>query len=169
MLHETENNKTFTIRNVTADTIILQQGENLVNEAAGALITLVSDKGSSVTSSSIAFLDSNLDTIVDSEGEFVKSGFSRKQRITVLNSLGNKNDRTFTIAELTDGEIILKQGNSVIAQGPGTSVTLQVGSLGGVFWLCTIICIVSFIFGLTMMPETKGRTLEEIAESWKKK
>lgn len=44
-----------------------------------------------------------------------------------------------------------------------------VGSAGGVFWLFTVICILSFLFGWWMMPETKGRTLEEIAESWKKR
>ena len=48
-----------------------------------------------------------------------------------------------------------------------TSVKL-VGSVGGVFWLFTGICLLSFLFGLTLMPETKGRTLEEIAGSWKK-
>ena len=42
-----------------------------------------------------------------------------------------------------------------------------VGSVGGAFWLFTIICILAFLFGLLMMPETKGRTLEQIAESWK--
>ena len=43
-----------------------------------------------------------------------------------------------------------------------------VGSIGGAFWLFTAICILSFVFGLVMMPETKGRTLEQIAQSWKR-
>jgi MFS family permease len=43
-----------------------------------------------------------------------------------------------------------------------------VGSLGGTFWLFTGICILAFLFGLLMMPETKGRTLEEIAGAWKR-
>lgn len=45
----------------------------------------------------------------------------------------------------------------------------KIGSVGGAFWLFSGICILAFIFGLTMLPETKGRTLEEIARSWKKK
>ncbi len=49
-----------------------------------------------------------------------------------------------------------------------TASTNLVGSVGGAFWLFTVICILSFLFGWRMMPETKGRTLEEIAESWKK-
>lgn len=43
-----------------------------------------------------------------------------------------------------------------------------IGSAGGVFWLFSIICVFSLIFGLKLLPETKGRTLEEIAESWEK-
>ncbi|HPO16294.1 MAG TPA: sugar porter family MFS transporter [Candidatus Hydrogenedentes bacterium] len=42
------------------------------------------------------------------------------------------------------------------------------GSVGGAFWLFTIICIAAFLFGWRMLPETKGRTLEEISASWKK-
>ncbi|HJN08487.1 MAG TPA: sugar porter family MFS transporter [Pirellulaceae bacterium] len=49
-----------------------------------------------------------------------------------------------------------------------TVSTVLVGSVGVAFWLFTVICILSFLFGWWMMPETKGRTLEEIAESWKK-
>jgi SP family arabinose:H+ symporter-like MFS transporter len=50
-----------------------------------------------------------------------------------------------------------------------TSASIKlVGSVGGTFWLFTGICILAFLFGLMMMPETKGRTLEEIAGSWKK-
>jgi len=51
-----------------------------------------------------------------------------------------------------------------------TEVSTQLtGSAGGVFWLFTGICILAFFFGLLMMPETRGRSLEQIAESWRKK
>lgn len=43
-----------------------------------------------------------------------------------------------------------------------------VGTVGGVFWLFTGVCLLAFLFGWRMMPETKGRTLEQIAQSWKK-
>ena len=50
-----------------------------------------------------------------------------------------------------------------------TSASIElVGSVGGAFWLFTGVCILSVLFGLMMMPETKGRTLEEIARSWRK-
>ncbi|HWD93880.1 MAG TPA: sugar porter family MFS transporter [Verrucomicrobiae bacterium] len=42
-----------------------------------------------------------------------------------------------------------------------------IGSAGGAFWLFTVVCICSAIFGWRMMPETKGRTLEEIGRSWR--
>jgi MFS transporter, SP family, arabinose:H+ symporter len=41
-----------------------------------------------------------------------------------------------------------------------------VGSIAGVFWFYALICIGAFFWGLKMLPETKGRTLEEIARSW---
>lgn len=40
-----------------------------------------------------------------------------------------------------------------------------VGSPAVVFWLFTVICVFALIFGLTIMPETKGRTLENISGS----
>ncbi len=43
------------------------------------------------------------------------------------------------------------------------------GSSGGAFWLFTVICFLSLLFGIFVMPETKGRSLEEIARSWKNK
>jgi SP family arabinose:H+ symporter-like MFS transporter len=43
------------------------------------------------------------------------------------------------------------------------------GSVGGAFWLFTVVCVFAFFFGLWILPETKGRTLEEISASWKRK
>jgi len=42
------------------------------------------------------------------------------------------------------------------------------GSEGGAFWLFSVICVAALLFGWKMLPETKGRTLEEISRSWKK-
>ena len=44
-----------------------------------------------------------------------------------------------------------------------------VGSVGGAFWLLAVVCVFSFIFGLRLLPETKGKTLEEIAAAWVKR
>ena len=44
----------------------------------------------------------------------------------------------------------------------------RLGSVGGAFWLFSVISLFAFVFGWRMLPETKGRTLEEIAGSWRK-
>jgi SP family arabinose:H+ symporter-like MFS transporter len=46
--------------------------------------------------------------------------------------------------------------------------TEKIGSPAGVFWLFTGICLLAALFGCTIMPETKGRTLESIASSLKR-
>jgi SP family arabinose:H+ symporter-like MFS transporter len=45
--------------------------------------------------------------------------------------------------------------------------TKIIGSIAGAFWISSAVCVLAFLFGLTLLPETKGRTLEEIADSWK--
>jgi len=40
------------------------------------------------------------------------------------------------------------------------------GSIAGIFWLYSLISFAAFIFGVRMLPETKGKTLEEIAHFW---
>jgi len=45
----------------------------------------------------------------------------------------------------------------------------KIGSIGGAFWLFTAICIAAFLFGWKMLPETKGKVLEDISKSWKKR
>jgi SP family arabinose:H+ symporter-like MFS transporter len=34
------------------------------------------------------------------------------------------------------------------------------------FWVFAAVCCVAFVFAWQMVPETKGKTLEEIARSW---
>jgi sugar porter (SP) family MFS transporter len=43
--------------------------------------------------------------------------------------------------------------------------TDSIGSPAGVFWGFTGVCLLAALFGLTIMPETKGRTLENISAS----
>lgn len=44
-----------------------------------------------------------------------------------------------------------------------------IGSAGGVFWMFTLICLLAFVFGWRMMPATRGRTREQIADTWRTK
>ena len=41
-----------------------------------------------------------------------------------------------------------------------------IGSPAGAFWFATLICLAAALFGWKMLPETKGRSLEKIADSW---
>lgn len=43
------------------------------------------------------------------------------------------------------------------------------GNIAGTFWFTAGVCVLALIFGLTILPETKGRSLEEIAQSWKRR
>lgn len=43
------------------------------------------------------------------------------------------------------------------------------GSTAGVFWIFAVVCAGTFIFCWKMIPETKGKTLEEIACWWSRK
>lgn len=40
------------------------------------------------------------------------------------------------------------------------------GSPAGVFWIFGVICVGAFFFCWRLVPETKGKTLEEIGQSW---
>jgi SP family arabinose:H+ symporter-like MFS transporter len=42
-----------------------------------------------------------------------------------------------------------------------------IGTIAGVFWISAAACVLALWFGWTLLPETKGRTLEEIADSWR--
>ncbi len=41
------------------------------------------------------------------------------------------------------------------------------GSVGPAFLVFAVISLLSMVFGLTLMPETRGRSLEEMGKSWK--
>jgi MFS family permease len=42
----------------------------------------------------------------------------------------------------------------------------RLGSAAGAFWIFALICVGTFVFCWRLVPETKGRSLEEIGRSW---
>ncbi len=46
------------------------------------------------------------------------------------------------------------------------AMELHYGSVAGMFWVYAGICVLALLFGWRYVPETKGRTLEEIGRSW---
>ena len=68
-------------------------------------------------------------------------------------------DVVWTVAGYTAGQFM------PVLMGAAEEKT---GTVGPAFLVFTVICTLSLIFGVKLLPETKGRTLEEIARSWKK-
>lgn len=42
----------------------------------------------------------------------------------------------------------------------------SIGSIAGIFAVFAVICVFSILFGVKLLPETRGRSLEEIGKSW---
>jgi len=160
----------FAVHAVMPGQLVLESGVGLAGEKAeaGKRVTLRVSGGPEVTSDAVAFIDSNLDLIRDAGGKLREAGFVDGDRVTVIGTSREADSRTFASGLVTASEVILAPGEAVSGEPAGRRITLQVGSIGAAFWLFTAICILSLLFGLTIMPETKGRTLEEIAASWRK-
>ena len=118
-----------------------------------------------MTAATIGFTDN---VITDSANGFLEAGFQRKDRIAVAGASRAENNRVFTVHSVAAGTLLIESNHGLVDESAGALVSIHVGSPGGVFWLFTGVCILAFLFGLLLMPETKGRTLEEIASSWKK-
>lgn len=78
------------------------------------------------TASTIAFADSNPDTITDSGSGFVTAGFEAGQTLIVEGS--NDNDGIYLIDSVVAGTITLQSSDSLTAETAGASVTLHGGT-----------------------------------------
>ncbi len=121
-----------------------------------------------ITSSTISLNDTNPDTITDSNNSFITAGFQPDQKINVSGALNRKNNYSFTIAAVTENTITLSEKDTLINESSGKPIKLHVGSVALTFWLFSVICVCAFFFGIKLLPETKGKTLEQIAEQWRK-
>lgn len=121
-----------------------------------------------VIGTTLSFVASSPPAIHDAEQRFIEAGFRPGDQITVMGAANEQNTGTFSVTDVSAGSLSLSAGASLVGEAAGALVTVQVGSVGAAFWLFTVICILSLLFGLTIMPETKGRTLEEIGSSWQK-
>jgi len=162
------NNGTFKINRVTDGMIVLSKGDKVSAETSESPVTLAADHGISLSKTGIKFVDSNRDVITDTGNGLRRAGFKRKDRIAVSGASKAANNRVFTVHSVTEGTMFIESNNALVDESAGALVSIHVGSLSGAFWLFTVVCILAFVFGLLMMPETKGRTLEEIARSWTK-
>ena len=161
-----KNNGTFELFQVQPDILMLGAGSQLVQEPRGAEITLAGPE-TSLTSRNISFEDANYSTIRDSKKEFAKAGFKLNQKIAISGASKPENNLVAALKAVTPAELVI---NSVLVpEAAGTPVRIRVGSVVGGFLVFTVLCVLSLLFGIFMLPETKNRTLEEIAASWTKK
>jgi|GEM_PF-79930 len=121
-----------------------------------------------MTAATIALHDTNPDTITDSGNGFKTARFQSGQKINISGASDQNNNKTFTIAEVSAGTITLSEKDILTNEASGKQIKLHVGSVALAFWLYSAICVSAVIFGLKLLPETKGKTLEQIAQWWKK-
>lgn len=79
--------------------------------------------GNIVAQTTIAFVNSNPDTITDSANGFIIAGFRPGQRITVTGSASNNG--TFTVRAVTAGTLTLIATDSLTAEAAGAAVTIR--------------------------------------------
>jgi len=80
-----------------------------------------------ITGTTIAFVDSNPDTITDSGNGFVTSGFKRGQSVIVTGS--SSNNATFTIVSVVAGTITLDAADSLTVEAAGATVTIAAATI----------------------------------------
>jgi hypothetical protein len=96
-----------------------------LSTTTGAFVAI---NGASITSSGIAFVDSDPDTITDTGSGFVAAGFVVGQKITVTGTTSN--NTSYTIATVVPGTITLVSTDTVTAEGAGASVTIRDANYG---------------------------------------
>jgi len=125
-------------------------------------------RGVQVSSETVSFVSGDPARIEITGGGLSEAGFRPLDQVTVLGASAPENNGTFLIDKVTPDGLTLSKSAQLAEEPTGAAVTLQVGSVGPAFWIFTVICVLSLLFGLSIMPETKGRTLEDIGRSWKK-
>lgn len=87
--------------------------------------------GGTITATTIAFVDSNPDTITDSDNNFSNAGMAIGS-ITVSGS-GAGNDGTYTVVTQSDSTLTLTGGDTLTAEaaGPSITITMHAVTVGG--------------------------------------
>ena len=88
-----------------------------------------------ISAATIAFVDSNPDTITDSGNGFVTAGFAADDTIAVTGTDSNNGELTIASGGVAAGTITLIGGDAVVAEGAGAAIiqTVPGTQLGGFF------------------------------------
>jgi len=93
-----------------------------VNDVINESLTFQGTAKAAITGTGIAFVDSDPDTITDSEDGFVTAGFEAGDKIKVTGSTSNNGD--YTVASVAAGTLTLVAGDSLSAEIAGDTVTI---------------------------------------------
>lgn len=113
----------------TFSTVIGQRTYDLgtsLNSVFSRIISVIYDVETvaNYTASTIAFVDSNPDTITDTANGFVTAGFTAGMKLQVYNSTSNDGVDTLEIATVAAGTLTLVSGDTVTAESAGASISL---------------------------------------------
>ena len=85
--------------------------------------TVTPSLAANYTAATIAFVNSNPDTITDSANGFVTAGFAKGQTITVSGSASNNG--TYLVTTVAAGTLTLASKETLVVEGAGASVTIK--------------------------------------------
>ena len=112
--------------NEAEDILLFVNGDNNIYSWSGGL-AVISSVGATIATDTIAFVDSNPDTITDSGDGFVTAGFMAGDVITITGSTSNNG--TYTIATVVAGTITLIGGDSLTGEIAGDDVVISVHTI----------------------------------------
>ncbi len=113
------------------DNLTTYINDNIVNNGNTDSIYLgyyVTANTATMTDTSIAFVNSNPDTITDSNNQFVSEGFLAGDMITVSGSTSN--DGNYIVETVVAGTLTLSASDSLTAEGAAATVTIAATTNG---------------------------------------
>lgn len=110
-------------KDALATTFPLSENNKVIDEGSVS-------NNASYTATTIAFVDSDPDTITDSANGFVTAGFKQGQEITIAGSTSN--DGTYRIKSVVAGTITLIASEGLTAESAGDTVTISAVRAGKV-------------------------------------
>lgn len=92
---------------------------------ANETITFAGTAKASIAGITIAFVDSNPDTITDSGNGFVTAGFDPGDKITITGATNAGNNSTFTVDDVDAGTLTLASGDALTVESAGAAVAIR--------------------------------------------
>lgn len=119
------------VRRITANTANVLTFETLGADPGAVAFRVVRLKfpRAKISGTTIAFVNSNPDTITDSGNGFLKAGFKAGDKIVVSGAANAGNNSTFTAESVSAGTITLIADDSLTAEGAGATVAIALDAM----------------------------------------